>query len=111
MPLGLVFRKALLWHEGEATQFSRFREEIRNRNAMEWQFRASARSGALIEVALDGRGSSVHRLPYLKTDCSGTFEVANNSLANARVALTRAGRPETMLETRGGAVLEMVGDP
>jgi hypothetical protein len=111
MPLGLVFRKALLWHLGEAMEFKSFRDEARDRGAMRWQFRARSGNGAQIDVSLDGTGPSVHRLPYMKTDCSGTFEVANNSLANARVALRRAAQPETVLETRGGAVLEMVGDP
>jgi hypothetical protein len=111
MPLGLVFRRALLWHEGKAIEFKSFREEVRNRNTMEWRFRARSGKGAQLEVALDGTGPSVHRLPYVKTDCSGTFEVANNSLSNARVAIVRPGRPESLAETRGGAVLEMVGDP
>jgi hypothetical protein len=41
-------------------------------------------------------------------DCSGTFEVANNSLASASVLLEREGRSRERLETTGGAVLEMV---
>jgi len=110
MPLGLVFRKALLWHKSEAIEFRSFRKEVRNRNAMEWKFRARSGNGAQLEVALDGTGPSVHRLPYVKTDCSGTFEVANNSFSNARVAIMRPGQPEIVLETRGGAVLEMAGD-
>jgi hypothetical protein len=110
MPMGLVFRKALLWHDGEGLQFKDFREEFRDRGSLEWRFRAPGKNGAQIKVAIDGTGRSIHRLPYLKTDCSGTFEVANNSLANARVAFTRPGQPPILLETCGGAVLEMVGD-
>lgn len=49
------------------------------------------------------------RLPYMKTDCGGTFEVANNSLARAVVRLGRQGGPVETLETSTGAVLEMVG--
>jgi hypothetical protein len=110
MPMRLVFRKAVLWHGGEATEFKDLREELRNRNSLEWRFRAAGKNGGEIEVAIDGTGRSVHRLPYFKTDCSGSFEVANNSLANARVALTRRGQAGVVLETRGGAVLEMVGE-
>jgi hypothetical protein len=111
MPMGLVFRKALLWHGAEILQFKDFREELRNRDSLEWRFRAPGKNGGQIEVTIDGTGRSVHRLPYLKTDCSASFEVANNSLANARVALARPGQPTVLLETHGGAVLEMVGDP
>jgi hypothetical protein len=110
MPLGLTFRKALLWHGGEAIQLKHFREELRNRNSLQWRFRAQGRHGAEVDVMIDGTGRGIHRLPYVKTDCSGSFEVANNSLANARVTLMRPGRPVVSLETQGGAVLEMVGD-
>jgi hypothetical protein len=109
MPLGLVFRKGVLWHEGRQYIFRRLRGLKEDRNDLRWSFQSSARDGSQLEVAFDGRGSGIHRLPYLKTDCSGTFEVANNSLANAVLRLTRPGRPLEELETRGGAVLEMVG--
>jgi hypothetical protein len=49
-------------------------------------------------------------LPYLKTDCTGSFEVVNNSMAKAEVFLERPGRPVERLETLTGAVLEMCGD-
>jgi hypothetical protein len=110
VPLGMVFRKAILWRDGEPTTFTAFLEESRNRNTLEWNFRARARNGLDIEVSLDGTGPSIHRLAYMKTDCSGAFEVANNSLANARVELSRPERPGERLESLGGAVLEMVGD-
>ncbi len=110
MPMGLVFRKALLWHGNQALEFKDLNDQLRNRNSLEWRFHAPGKNGAQIEVAIDGTGRSVHRLPYLKTDCTGTFEVANNSLANARIALTRPRVPAIHLETQGGAVLEMVGD-
>jgi hypothetical protein len=111
MPLGFVFRKALLWHGHETVEFKNLHEELRNRNSLEWRFRAPGKNGAQIEVIIDGTGRSIHRLPYLKTDCSASFEVANNSLANARVALTRPGQPTVLLQTHSGAVLEMVGNP
>jgi hypothetical protein len=52
----------------------------------------------------------LHRLPYAKTDCSGSFEVANNSLARARLKL-RLENPARAEEfvTDGGSVLEMTG--
>jgi hypothetical protein len=109
MPLGLVFRKVLLCHGSKTTQFKDFREELRDPDSLEWRFRATGKVGSHIEVTLDGAGRSIHRLPYSKTDCSGSFEVANNSLANAHVVLQCPSQPPIVLETRGGAVLEMVG--
>ena len=52
----------------------------------------------------------LHRLPYAKTDCSGSFDVANNSLARARLKLC-LGNPARAKEfvTDGGSVLEMTG--
>ncbi len=51
----------------------------------------------------------MHVLPYLKTDCSGSLEVANNSIASATLCVqSRRGRLETF-ETKAGAVLEMGG--
>jgi hypothetical protein len=75
---------------------------------MHWKFRSVARSGIRLEAAIDGSGSSLHRLPYIKTDCSGSFEVVNNSLASASVLLESADRAPEKLETNDGAVLEMV---
>ncbi len=110
MPFGLTFRKALLWHEGRAFEFRKFEQKLRQRDSLQWSFRAQQKDGTAIEVDIDGTGRSVHRLPYLKTDCSGIFEVANNSFANARIVLSRAGQRQEQLHTAGGAVLEMVGD-
>jgi len=107
MPLGLLFRKAVLWHKGQARVFRDLREAAGREN-MQWNFRSSARDGLRVEVAIDGRGSGVHRLPYLKTDCSGSFEVINNSLSSASLLLTSDAGSER-LETDNGAVLEMVG--
>jgi len=109
MPLGLTFRKAVLWHEGHGYQFRNLQEARRDKQNFVWSFRCAGRSGPDLEVVLDGQGPSVHRLPYLKTDCSGTFEVVNNSLAKAVVQLKREGRTVERLETSGGAVLEMTG--
>ncbi|MGD0839803.1 MAG: hypothetical protein ABSA32_01465 [Candidatus Acidiferrales bacterium] len=110
MPLGLVFRKAILWHEGRSYVSGKLRESCRDPKAMRWVFRADF-PAASIDVEIEGGGQSVHRLPYAKTDCTGTFEVANNSLALARLTL-RAGNPPRAEEfaTDGGAVLEMTGN-
>jgi len=54
---------------------------------------------------IDGSGPGIHHLQYVKTNCAGNFEVANNSLASARITFARG----EFLETKGGAVLEMVG--
>jgi hypothetical protein len=108
MPFGLTFRKAVLWHEGHAYQFRTLNDEQRDRKQLLWRFCVQGENELCAEV--DGRGTSVHRLPYLKTDCSGTFEVTNNSLARAQVTLQRAGAAPVRLSTETGAVLEMVGD-
>lgn len=108
MPFGLVFRKAVLWHDGQQHVFRDLRE-TGGGEAMLWKFRCARRNGITLEVAIDGRESSLHRLPYIKTDCSGSFEVANNSLASASLLLKPRDGPVVTLETRTGAVLEIVG--
>ncbi|HLZ39617.1 MAG TPA: hypothetical protein VKQ11_01565 [Candidatus Sulfotelmatobacter sp.] len=108
MPLGLVFRKAVLWHEGSQHIFRSLRETDLS-ESMQWNFHCSDRAGWRLDVAIDGRGPSMHRLPYVKTNCSGSFEVRNNSLASAQVLIQSPGKPALKLETNTGAVLEMVG--
>jgi hypothetical protein len=108
MPLGLVFRKAVLWHRGRAVEFRKLRESCRDRFGLRWSFSAPA-AGGTIEVEVDGGGASLHRLPYVKTDCSGTFEVSNNSRARARVICNLRGE-RVEFETTDGAVLEMTGE-
>jgi len=105
MPLGLFFRKAVLWHEGKQFTFRKLEEQRRDREKLCWEMRCSGQEENL-EVLIDGSGPGIHRLPYLKTNCMGNFEVSNNSLANAVISFERDG---SELETRGGAVLEMVG--
>ena len=107
---GLFFRRALLWHFGSLYRLGGFRTGLRDRDTMRWNFNCrDRRSGVAVEAAFDGYGSSVHRLPYTRTDCSGTFEVSNNSLASAQVRILVPGNPETELKFNQGAVLEMVG--
>jgi hypothetical protein len=109
MPFGLFFRKAVLWHNQEQLVFRNLQEVKRDRENMQWEFRCSTRDAVQLEVTLDARGASMHRLPYVKTNCAGTIEVANNSLARAAVCLRwRTGLTEK-LETALGAVLEMAG--
>ena len=110
MPLGLFFRKAVLWHEGQKIVFRKLIEAKRDRTTLKWALRCAGANGRTLEVAIDGSGPSIHRLPYVKTNCAGTFEVANNSLANAALVLRRANGQVEMLETRGGAVVEMAGE-
>lgn len=109
MPLGLQFRKALLWHEGTRYTFEGFHPISRDREHLQWIFTCSNADGVSLVAVVDGSGPGIHRVPYLKTDCSGTFEVANNSLARATLYLSRRGRPLEQISTDGGAVIEMVG--
>lgn len=110
LPFGLRFRKALLWHGGRLRIFRELDELNRNRERPFWitQWFDPA-DGTCLTAMVDGRGPSAHRLPYLKTDCSGTFEVANNSLARATLCLSRAGELPETISTDDGAVVEMAG--
>lgn len=108
MPLSLVFRRAVLWHDGMQYVFRDLRDTGSSREHMQWNFHCATRNGMQLDAAIDGSGPSVHRLPYLKTNCSGNFEVTNNSLASASVVIEATGRPAERLRTPNGAVLEMV---
>jgi hypothetical protein len=109
MPFGLVFRKAVLWHDGKKYEFRNLQEIKKDPDEFGWNFHCSTKDGFRLEAAIDGAGPSIHRLPYVKTDCKGSFEVSNNSLARTVLRLERRGRPAETLETNTGAVLEMVG--
>jgi hypothetical protein len=109
MPFGLVFRKAVLWHNAEQRVFRNLKEIKKDRENLRWDFCCSTRDGLELEVAFDGCGESMHRLPYLKTDCSGSLEVMNNSLARATLCLKPRGGLVEKLETTTGAVVEMGG--
>ncbi len=109
MPLGLVFRKAVLWHDREQHVFRNLRDIHKDHEPLCWDFRCSAKNGVQLNAAINGTGLSIHRLPYLKTNCSGSFEVVNNSLAKGVLRVERPGQPVETLETTTGAVLEMVG--
>ena len=109
MPFGLVFRRAVLWHDSHAYEFRGLRESRLLREEMFWEFAARTRDGVELQAAIDGCGVSLDRLPYVRTNCAGTFEVSNNSLASASVLITRPHGTVERLETKFGAVLEMVG--
>jgi hypothetical protein len=109
MPFGLVFRRAVLWHDGAQHIFRNVRDLRKEQEPLSWKFRCSTKDGLQLEAAIDGAASSLHRLPYLKTNCSGSFEVMNNSLSKATLRLERRGTLLETLETSSGAVLEMVG--
>lgn len=109
MPFGFVFRKAVLWHDGQQHLFSNIREVPGAPDHFGWHFIASSKNGLKLDATFDGSGPSIHRLPYLKTNCSGSFEVTNNSLAKAIVRLQQHSAPIEQLNTSSGAVLEKTG--
>jgi hypothetical protein len=109
MPSGLEFRRAVLWHGGQKYDFRHFSELWRDPGQLIWSMNCPNSKFAVVRVEVRGREGLVHRLPYFKTDCSGQFEVANDSLAIARMALRLPGRAAEELTTDTGAVLEMTG--
>ena len=109
MPLSLEFRKVVFWHDGKQYVFRKLRDNVEDRANWYWKFHCSAGDGSRLEITIDGRGPSLHRLPYFKTNCAGSFEVANNSLASAVLQFEQPGTSAETLETSDGAVLEMGG--
>lgn len=107
LPFGMTFRRAILWREGKRYDF-RIVKEGRQEDGSQWNFLGKSSDGSSLDAQFFGDAVNGHRLTYLKTDCSGSFEVANNSLAGARVRLHRGDREEIM-ETHAGAVLEFGG--
>ena len=109
LPFGLLFRKAVLWHEGKQHQFRNLQEITNDPGRFVWNFGASTKDELQLEATFEGPAQGIHRLPYLKTNCSGSFEVTNHSLASASLRLRRRDGSLETLETPNGAVLEMVG--
>jgi hypothetical protein len=109
MPFGMVFRKAVLWHCGKPAIVRRIQETAvqNDANRLKWAFRATTPDGTPLEASVEARAPGIHHLDYARTDCSGTFPVANASLACAQLRFG-ANATET-LETETGAVLEMGG--
>lgn len=107
-PLSRRFHRALLWHEGRLYDFDRLKIIERSTHPFRWTVHCSRPKDATTLVAIvDGTGSSAHRLPYQKTNCTETFEVHNNSLASAKLYLKRGEEPPIEFLAPGGAVLEM----
>jgi hypothetical protein len=110
MPLGLRFHRALLWHERVLYDFRGMKTVERSANPFRWNTEWShSKEGGTVITHVDGSGISAHCLPYLKTDCSGTFEVTNNSLASAQLQIKLPRKPAVELSTDASAVLEMAG--
>jgi hypothetical protein len=107
MPFGMVFRKAVLWHDGKQYVFRKVKEIAAGDQDLQWKFQCSSKRGLELEAFFDKTGPSIHRVSYVKTDCSGSFEVRNNSLAKATLSFKRGS--EVQLSTDIGAVLEMAG--
>lgn len=110
LPFGMVFRRAIWWHGGRPI-FLRHVEEteiVNTPDKLKWAFRGTASDRARVEASIEGVAPEVHHLHYTKTDCSGTFPVANASLACAQVRFGKNGGE--ILETAHGAVLEMGGN-
>jgi len=109
MPFGLAFRNAVWWHGGTPITLRHIKETeiVNDSSKLKWIFSGVAPDGSRVEAVVEAAASEVHHLPYTKTDCSGTFEVANASLARAQVRFGRNGGE--LLETATGAVLEMRG--
>jgi hypothetical protein len=110
MPFGRRFRKAALWLAGELYVFDKFENMRRDAENLTWNFECvNKRKGLRLQATIEGSGASCHRHPYLMTDCSGTFDVANNSFAKATFVLFRPGKGEIEVSTEGAAVIEMAG--
>lgn len=109
MPFRMEFRKAVWWHDGKATVLKRFRKnEVESSPShLKWRFTAVGADGTELEATIDAEAPGIHVLPYLRTDCSGTFPVTNASFANAIIRFGKNGKEA--LETKGGAVLELGG--
>src|SRR5271166_6164892 len=109
LPFGMVFRKAVWWHDGRPTVLRRIQETevVRESSRLKWRFAALAADDSPFEACIEALAPGIHHLPYTKTDCSGTFPVSNASLANAVVHFGKNGGE--VLETSIGAVLEMGG--
>lgn len=107
-PFRRRLQHALLWHEGKLYDFEQLKLIERTTDPFRWTFHCSRREDNTTLVAiLDGTGTGANRTPYLKTNCTGYFEVLNNSLASAKLYLKRGDNPPIEFLAPGGAVLEM----
>jgi hypothetical protein len=110
LPLGMRYRRAALWLAREVHVFKKFENMRRDAENLTWAFECTnKRKGLRLQATIEGSGPSCHRLPYVKTNCSGTFDVANNSFAKATFVLSRPGLSSIEVATEGAAVIEMAG--
>ena len=109
MPLGMKFQKVVIWHAGREHIFRDLRDLQRDPSQLVWSFFGLNPKVAAVKVEVQGRKGLIHHLPYIKTDCSGQFEVANDSLATAQMTWYTPGSPPKELSTDTGAVIEMAG--
>jgi hypothetical protein len=79
------------------------REHVHEKNRLKWSF-AGLLDGTPVTVTVEGAAPGIHRLPYMKTDESGTFAVTNASGASA---ILKVG--DEREETARGAVVEFGG--
>src|SRR5262249_34728489 len=89
MPLGFVFRNAIWWHGGKMHPVRKMRELeiVRTADQLRWKFSGQLPDGSVLEAILEGAAPTIHVLPYMKTDWSGTFPVSNASIARGVVQL------------------------
>lgn len=111
IPLGLHFRKAVLWQDGVRTVFRNVREVVRNRRPFVWELDCrDPGSSVLARVHFEGNPPATHVLSYRATDGRNSFEVSNNSLAYATVQALLPGHPSREWKADGSAILEMAGE-
>lgn len=109
MPFGMTFRNAIWYHDAKPLTLRRIQELqiVNDSRKLRWVFAATGPDGSPLQATIQATSPQIHRLPYEKTDCSGTFPVANASLACAQVRF--GNNPSDTLETTTGAVLEFGG--
>ena len=108
-PLGMEFRRVVIWREGHEHIFHDLRDLQRDSSQLVWSFFCINPGTSAVKVEVQGRKGLIHHIPYFKTDCSGPFEVVNDSLATARMTWYAPANPPKELPTETGAVIEMAG--
>lgn len=109
MPLGMTFRKVVICYQGREHVFRDVKDLQQDPSELAWSFFCLNPKVAAVKVEVQGRKGLIHYLPYFKTDGSGQFEVANDSLAAARMTWYTPGSAPRELTTDTGAVIEMAG--
>ena len=109
MPLGMTFRRVVIWHEGCEHIFRDLRDLERDSSQLVWSFFGLYHEASAVKVEVQGRKGLIHHLLYFSTADSAQFEVTNDSLATARMTWYSQGSPPKELSTDTGAVIEMAG--